>query len=140
MRLPMKPLIDLQSEINRWMNDRLSLPSAEWSEWDFAPACDLSERESEFLIKADLPGVRKEDVKIQVEGNTITISGERLEESEEGDSKKHRSEAFYGSFLRSFSLPQKIDEEKVSAQFKEGVLRVTIPKSKEEQSRTIKIQ
>lgn len=137
---PLSSLREFQNEIDRWMNERFLWPSADWKGWDFAPACDLSETEKEFLIKADLPGVKKEDVKIQVDGNQITIGGERKEEIEEGDAKKHHSEAFYGSFMRSFTLPQKIDEQNVSAEYRDGVLNVTIPKSKQRETRKIEIQ
>lgn len=108
--------------------------------WDFSPSCDLQETEKEFIVKADLPGMKKEDIKIEVDGHRLTVSGERREEKEEQDAKRHHTETYYGSFMRMFTLPQAIDEANVQAQFKDGVLKITVPKTEPTNKKTITIQ
>ena len=97
--------------------------------FDWAPSVDISENNEEFMIKAELPGVNKEDVKVAVEDGVVRIQGERKQEKEEKDKKFHRVERSYGSFMRTFRLPDNIDESNVQAQFKDGVLTVRLPKS-----------
>jgi HSP20 family protein len=98
---------------------------AEWS-----PVADITETEKEYLIKAELPEVKKEDVKITLDNGVITISGERRQEKEEKDANEIRVESFYGTFSRSFSLPENIDAKAIAAEAKDGVLKVRIPKTK----------
>jgi HSP20 family protein len=100
-----------------------TLPITAW-----APSVDISEDEKEWLVKADLPEVKKEDLKLTVEDGVLTVTGERKFEQEEKGRKYHRVERAYGSFLRSFRLPETADASKVSAEFKNGVLRVHLPK------------
>ncbi|MGA3268939.1 MAG: Hsp20/alpha crystallin family protein [Verrucomicrobiota bacterium] len=97
----------------------------------WAPSVDISEDNKEWLLKADLPEVKKEDVKVTVENGVLTVTGERQFEKEEKDKKYHRIERSYGNFLRSFTLPEGTDGTKVSAEFKDGVLKVHLPKSEE---------
>jgi len=106
------------------------LEKAELREW--APAVDISEDEKSFIIKADLPEVKKEDIKVTVEHGYLTLSGERKFEKEEEDKKKkyHRIERSYGSYTRSFALPSNVDGSAVKADFKDGVLQVILPKIK----------
>ena len=92
------------------------------------PLADISETEKEYLIKAELPEVKKEDVKITLQDGVITISGERKHEKEHKDANEIRVESFYGSFTRSFSLPDNIDADNIKAESKDGVLRIRIPK------------
>ena len=96
---------------------------------DWAPLVDIEETDKEFLIKAELPSVKKEDVKVSLEAGVLTIQGERREEKEEKDRKVHRVERSYGKFLRSFTVPRGVDEKKVAADFKDGMLLVHVPKS-----------
>ena len=110
---------------------------AEWS-----PSADISESKKEYLVKAELPDVNKEDIHVSVSDGTLTIKGERKHQKDEEDEKIHRVESFYGQFTRSFSLPGNADESKIKAECKKGVLRVHIPKSAEspkEQSVEIKV-
>ena len=104
------------------------LAKAEHREW--APAVDISEDDEAFTITADLPDVKKEDVKVTVENGHVTLSGERRFEKEEEDKKKkyHRIERSYGSYFRSFALPENVNGEAVEAKFKKGVLKVKLPK------------
>ncbi len=99
---------------------------------DWAPSVDISEQEDKYQIKADLPGVDKKDIKITLEDKVIRISGEKRTEKESGDkeSKNHRMERFFGSFSRSFVLPESVAEEQIEASYKDGVLTLDIPKAR----------
>jgi HSP20 family protein len=107
---------------------------------DWAPLVDIVEDEKEYLIKAELPEVKKEDVKVSVQDDVLTISGERKSEKEEKGKKYHRLERAYGSFLRSFTLPEDADGAKVSAEFKDGVLKVHLPKSEKAKPKSIEVK
>ena len=96
---------------------------------DWTPLVDISEDAKEYLIKAELPEVKKEDVKITMEDGTLTIAGDRKYEKEENGRKYHRVERFYGSFGRSFSIPDDASPAKVTADFKDGVLKVHLAKN-----------
>lgn len=95
---------------------------------DWAPAVDISETPQAYLIKAELAGVWREDIQVKVEGGQLRLSGERKFEKEEKDKKQHRVERFYGSFSRSFSLPDDADEAQIKAEYRDGVLHLTLPK------------
>ena len=109
---------------------------------EWAPAADVSETEAGYLIKADLPEVRKEDVSITVQDGVLTLSGERRQEKREENEKLHRIERSYGSFARRFSLPENVDEQGIRAESRDGVIVIHIPKQRvvEPQSRQIQIQ
>ena len=94
---------------------------------DWIPSVDIIENDDSFVIKAELPEVKKEDVKVSIDKNILTFSGERR--TEQKDEKEHRIERSYGSFSRSFSLPDNIDDTKISAENKDGMLYLTIPKA-----------
>jgi HSP20 family protein len=108
---------------------------AEWS-----PLVDITEDEKEYLIKAELPEMKKEDVKLRVENDVLTISGERKLEKEVTGKRHHRIERSYGSFMRSFSLPEDADGSKVSADYKDGVLKVHLPKSEKAKPKAIEVK
>lgn len=98
---------------------------------DWSPRVDISESENAFLIKAEVPGVKKEDVKVNLEDGVLSIQGERKQEKEEKGKRFHRIERSYGNFYRSFTLPENIDKTKIKASFNEGLLNLQIPKTKE---------
>jgi HSP20 family protein len=106
----------------------------------WAPAANISETETEYLIKAELPEVSKEDVKVTVDENVITISGERRKEAEHKDEKVHRVESFYGSFSRSFRLPEDADIGAIQAESRNGMLKVRVPKTPAPKPRTVEVQ
>jgi HSP20 family protein len=108
------------------------------AEW--APLVDIVEDEKEYLIKAELPEVRREDVKVSVEEDVLTVSGERKFEKEEKGKKYHRIERAYGRYARSFTLPDDADPSKVTAEFKDGVLRVRLPKSEKAKPKSVEIK
>ena len=104
------------------------------------PAANISETDNEYLIKAELPEVSKEDIDVSVHDGVITIKGERRMESTEENEKQHRIESYYGSFSRSFSLPADVDETGIRAESKDGVLKVVLPKAAAETPKEIEIQ
>jgi len=108
---------------------------AEWS-----PLVDIIEDEKQFLIRAELPDMKKEQVKLTVENDVLTISGERKYEQETTEHKHHRIERAYGSFMRSFSLPENTDGNELSADYKDGMLTVRLPKSEKAKSRAIEVK
>ena len=108
------------------------------TEW--APSVDIIEDEKEWLVKADLPEVKKEEVKVTVENGVLTITGERKFEKEEKDKKYHRIERSYGNFLRSFTLPDGADGSKVNAEFKDGVLKVHLPKGEKAKPKAVEVK
>ena len=108
------------------------------SEW--APAVDITEDDRGYLIKAELPEVKKEDVKVTVENGILSISGERKFVKEDKDKKYHRIERAYGSFSRSFGLPEDADTEKVEAKFSDGVLHVLVAKSEAAKPKQIEVK
>jgi HSP20 family protein len=112
-----------------------ALTVAQWS-----PLVDITEDEKEYLIKAELPEMKKEDVRLTVENDVLAISGERKFEKEEKGRKYHRVERAYGSFVRSFSLPEDADGSKVTADFKDGMLQVHLPKSEKAKPKAIEIK
>ena len=107
---------------------------------DWAPRVDIAETDKAFEIKAEIPEVNKEDVKVSVHNGVLTIQGERKQEKEEKGKRYHRIERYYGSFTRSFTLPDNVDETKISASFKDGVLNLQIQKTEEVKPKSIEIK
>jgi HSP20 family protein len=115
--------------------EKESMTMTQWS-----PLVDITEDDKEYIVVAELPDLRKEDVKVSVENGQLTISGERKFEKEEKNKKYHRIERSYGSFLRSFTLPEGVSGEKVSAEFKDGVLNVHLPKDETAKPKAIEVK
>jgi HSP20 family protein len=111
-----------------------------FEEGNWTPVADISETDKEYVIKAELPEVKREDLKITLDGGMLTISGERRHEKEHKDENELRVESFYGTFSRSFSLPDNVDAASIRAEQKDGVVRVRIPKAKAETSKPISIE
>jgi HSP20 family protein len=140
---PFKDLEEMEQRLSTYLGrpaargeaGKEAMTVAEWS-----PLVDITEDEKEYLIKADLPEVKKEDVKLTVQNDVMTISGERKYEKEEKGKKYHRVERAYGSFMRSFTLPEDADGSKVSAEYKDGVLRVRLPKSEKAKPKSIEVK
>jgi HSP20 family protein len=124
--------------LGRW--PRLSGIGESNPEW--SPSTDISETGKEYLIRAALPAVKKEDVDVTFENGILTLSGERRQQEEQNDEKFHKVESFYGSFSRTFALPDAIDATTISAESKDGVLTIHVPKTKTEikKTTTIKVQ
>lgn len=139
-----EPLREMEDMFDRytsrlgWPNmNQEALSASAWS-----PKVDIVETDKEYLIKAELPEVNKEDVKVNIENGELRLSGERKQEKEEKGKKFHRIERYHGSFMRSFSLPDNVDADNIKASFKDGMLNLSLPKSGETPSlsRAIKIQ
>ncbi len=136
---PVDDLFDIQDNINKVFGNYLSARGGQAKVIGWMPPVDITESENEFLIKADIPGMKKEDIKISLDDNTLTISGERKEEKEEKGKNFVKKEKAFGSFMRSFALPHSVDAKGIKASYKEGVLSVNVPKSEESKPREIKI-
>jgi len=104
------------------------------------PRVDITEENERFLVHADLPGMNKEDIDVSIEGDTLTISGEKREQKKKEEGAYSHLERAYGSFQRSFSLPENVDKEKVDAQYTSGVLELSLPKTAEEKKMGKKIE
>jgi HSP20 family protein len=139
---PVREITSIQSEMNRLFNTFFDTPTAgngsAARRW--IPAMDLVETDDHFVLKADLPGLKEEDVNIEVEENVLTVSGERKAEHEDKREGYVRVERSYGSFRRSLTLPEGVDAEAVTANFDNGVLEVRIPKPEERKPRRVAIQ
>ncbi|MDE0163975.1 MAG: Hsp20/alpha crystallin family protein [Bryobacterales bacterium] len=114
-----------------WLDDFFHVPAtARQSERLFHPSVDIKEDNDKIVFKTDLPGVDEKDIKVTIEDGTLMLSGERKFEKETEKENFHRVERSYGSFRRSFTLPETVDEDKVSASYRKGVLELTLPKLK----------
>lgn len=102
----------------------------------FTPRVDVVEHEKAFEIHATLPGMKKEDIQIEVENDVLTLSGERKLKQESNESKFHMVESYYGKFSRSFTLPEQVNKDEIEANYSEGILTLTIPKSEVKQRKT----
>lgn len=140
---PLHELEEMSEKMNRFFGqigragngEKEALTTVDW-----APSVDISETEKEYIIKAELPEVKKEEVKVSVEEGVLTIQGERKQEKEEKGKKFHRIERSYGSFMRSFSIPDDADEAAVSAEFKEGILSVRLGKSEKAKPKSVEVK
>jgi HSP20 family protein len=119
-------------------NHRNGRNSAQADAW--APTVDIIENDSAYLVSAELPGVRKEDIHITLEDGVLSITGERKQEQTEKTRKFHRIERSYGAFTRNFRLPENIDAEKIEARFRDGVLAVAVAKSETARPRHIEVR
>ncbi len=141
---PFKELDELQSRLSTLFGRAPVRKDGEREEKmtlvDWAPLVDVIEDEKEYLVKAELPDIKKEDVKITVQDDVLTISGERTQEKEEKGKRFHRIERAYGSFSRSFTLPEDADPAKVAADFKNGMLTVHITKSERAKPKSIEVK
>ena len=139
---PSRELADLSDSLNRVFariprgsNENETMTVADW-----IPLVDISETTTEYVIKAEIPEVKKEDVKVTLEHGVLTVQGMRWQEVEEKGKKYHRVERSYGSFVRSFSLPDLVDDTKVQADFKEGILTLRLPISEKAKPKAIEVK
>jgi HSP20 family protein len=136
---PFLELDEIQQRLNRLFLDR-SAKAGEPSFADFMPAVDIEETDTEFVVKADLPDVKKEEIKIQLRDGVLAIEGERRKEKEDKGKRFHKIEREYGRFVRRFALPTDVDAEHVRAEFNNGVLVVTLPKAPAAMPRQIDVR
>lgn len=140
---PLREMATLQNEMNRLFGTFFDTPTSAVSgngarRW--MPAMDLLETEDQFVLRADLPGLTEEDVRIEVEDRTLTVSGERKAEHETNGEGYYRLERATGAFARTLTLPDGVDAEGIAARFDNGVLEVRIPKPEERKPRRVAIQ
>jgi HSP20 family protein len=126
---------EMQSIFDRFLDLRSSRRFSEEEKW--MPAVDLSDTSEEIIVNAEIPGVEAENIEVKLEGNVLTIKGERQREHEEKEENFHRIERSYGIFYRSLRLPSEVDAEKIKATYKKGILRIIIPKAKKEVGKKI---
>ena len=139
---PFRELERMQAHLNRVFGERplSAFDGDELGFGEWAPAVDIQETDKEYLIQADLPDVKKEDVKVEFVDGVLVVEGERRREKEEKGKKFHKIEREYGKFVRRFALPTEIDATQLSAQFKDGVLNVHLPKSAENKPKAVTIK
>ena len=110
-----------------------------WHDIGWTPAVEVFDKDDRLVVKAEIPGMKEEDIDVSVEDNTLTIRGERKAETEVKEEDYYCCERSYGTFFRSMSLPSKVDAEKIEANYEDGVLEVTLPKASEVQSKKVKV-
>jgi HSP20 family protein len=138
---PFQQMNRLQDRVNRLFNESVYRPSEEndfYGIW--SPPVDIYETDNELVLKAELPGIKPENVDIRIENNTLSLKGERKFEEESKKDNFHRMERSYGTFIRSFTLPRTVEQDKVVAEYKDGVLSVTLPKKEETKIKQISIK
>jgi HSP20 family protein len=139
---PFRELEEMSERLNRVFRrplPRTSGPEEAIVAADWAPAVDVVESDKEYLIKAELPEVKKQDLKVEIRDGVLCLQGKREQEKEEKGEKFHRVERSYGAFARSFSVPQDADEGKISARFKDGVLSIHLPKSESAKPKSLQV-
>jgi HSP20 family protein len=144
----MSELIPWRGEVERLRSEMERLyerffdwtPSRRFGELGEWPAVDVSETEKEIVVKADVPGMDPKDIQVFIDGNVLTLQGERKQEKEEKGENYHRVECSYGSFSRSVTLPAGVAQEKAKASYKRGILRITLPKTQKESVKKIHVK
>ena len=139
---PVRDIVSIQDEMNRMFDGFFGKKPQRWFEPEeglWSPTVDVSEDKDNIMLTAEVPGLKKEDIKLSVQDNVLTISGEKKQEKEEKDADYHRLERSFGSFCRSFTLPTPVQPDKIKASYKEGVLKVTLPKTEEVKPKEIPI-
>ena len=140
---PFRELEDMSARLNRLFNQPLArrMPDDEGTLLaDWAPAVDVQETDSEYLVKADLPEVKKEDIRVDIQDGMLSVRGERRQEKEEKGKKFHRIERASGRFERRLAVPAEVDAQTVVAEFKDGVLKVHLPKSAGAKPKTVEVK
>jgi HSP20 family protein len=136
---PFQQLVAMSNRLNRTANDPYT-QRTEDSFGTWAPPVDIFEKHDHLIIRAEIPGVQKEDVDVRIENGVLTLQGERKQEAEVTEGNAYRMERIYGTFTRTFSLPTTVDAAKVTATYKDGVLEVTIPKVETAKPKKIEIK
>ena len=140
---PFRDLMTLQDRMNRLSDESVRGRASGEDDWalggSWAPAVDIYEHEGNIVLKAELPGIDPKDVDIRVENNVLSLRGQRRVDNDIKKESYHRVERTYGQFSRSFTLPNVVDTEKIQAEYKDGVLRLTLPKKEEAKPRQIQI-
>ena len=136
---PWREMEDFVDRYNRALGSGQESGQDVMKKGDWSPRVDIMETEDEFTIKAEIPEVKKEDVKVTVENGILMLHGERKQEKEEKGKTFHRIERHYGAFNRSFTLPETVDQDSIKANFKDGMLSIKLQKSKEAKPKAIDV-
>lgn len=137
---PFRDFSQIQESFDRIFNEFVNWRKTNsMQEFSFSPSCEIAEEGNRYVLSFDLPGVKKEHVKVEADNDQLTIRAERKEEKKEESKKKHLSEVYYGSYVRTFTLPGPIDEKKIDAKFDNGVLTVTIPKTESTKTKQVPV-
>ena len=130
----------LQGDLDRMFGDVFSRRLSEESTLPWAPPVDVEETADRYVVRAELPGLKQEDIKISVEDNRLVIHGEKRREAEQAGTNYHRVERVYGQFERSFTLTHAVRQDRIEAIYKDGILEVQIPKAEEAKAREIQVK
>lgn len=131
----------LRNEISRLLEDPFSLMTPDTSFFEgWTPAIEVYEDQEKITVKAEIPGMEPKDIEVSLDGNNLIISGERKEEQENREGETYRSERFFGRFQRSITLPTSVDQNKIQANYKDGVLCIELPKAEEARRKQIPVQ
>lgn len=133
---PFREMEDFFNQIHRTFTSLPAVSGSTGATW--APLVDITETPKEYLVRAELPGMKKEDVSITIDEGVLTLSGERREEY--SDEKRHRSERYYGRFERSFSIPSDVAPDRIDAEYKDGVLAVHLPRAEQKKPKAIEVK
>jgi HSP20 family protein len=136
---PFRELSALQNEMSRWMGLAGAGPGGNGQTSTWLPAVDVWETENELVLSFDLPGIPEEDIAVELDDNVLTVSGERSRDSEQSTERYYRFERRFGSFSRGVTLPPGVQEDSISANYKDGVLEVRVPKPEEPKPKRIQI-
>jgi HSP20 family protein len=139
---PMRSMMNVRDEMDRILEDFMGRTqrSGEAFEGDWYPAMDISETDKDVVASIELPGLNKDDIKVNVQNDVLSVSGEKKQEKTEASENVHRVERTYGSFRRTVRLPVEVDSGKVKASYKDGLLKVTLPKVESKKPKEIPIQ
>ncbi len=139
---PMKDMFSLRNRINAMFDDFFyptTRSEGDWGLSSWEPRVDIYDDKDNIVIKAEMPGVDKKDIKVDVKDRVLTLSGERSADKEVKEDSYYRRERTFGRFERSFTLPGEIDPEKIAAEYKDGVLKIVVPKPEEQKPKQIAI-
>jgi HSP20 family protein len=138
---PFRDVVSVQDEMSRLFDDVFGQRPArvQWTDGIWNPSVDVTEDKDSVVVKAEMPGLNKDDIKISVQDSILTLKGEKKQEKEEKETDYHRIERSYGSFCRSFQLPTTVRADKIKANYKDGVLSIILPKTEEVKPKEIPI-
>ncbi len=139
---PGRDLMGIQGEMNRLFDDFFGVPrkAEDQERLRWTPRVNIEEVEGHFEITAELPGLKREDVKIEIKDRVLTLTGEKKVENEKKDRNVYLFERAYGNFCRTFTLPDNVDADKIGAEFKDGLLRIDVPKTEEAKPKEIEVK
>jgi HSP20 family protein len=137
---PMREMLSVQDEMNRMLSDVFGRRYADEGTVSWAPPVDIEETKDHYLVRAELPGMKQDEIKITVEDNRLVIRGEKRREAEQSGTNYHRAERVYGQFERAFTLTHAVRQDRIEAIYKDGVLEVQLPKAEEAKAREIPVK